>query len=36
VRPGYTEIILRENTNGHRVACTVSDKGTIEDWVELN
>jgi hypothetical protein len=35
LRPGFTEIILRENTSGHRIACTVSDAGEIRDWVEL-
>lgn len=36
LRPGYTEIILREKASGHRIACTATDQGTIEDWVELN
>ncbi len=36
LRPGYTEIILRETASGRRVACTVTDDGSIEDWVELN
>jgi hypothetical protein len=36
LRPGFTEIILRENANGRRVACTATDDGAIEDWVELN
>lgn len=36
LRPGFTEIILRENASGHRIACTVSDSGEITDWVELN
>lgn len=36
LRPGYTEIILRENASGHRIACTATDNGSIEDWVELN
>ncbi|MBC2836679.1 hypothetical protein [Paragemmobacter straminiformis] len=36
LRAGYTEIILRENASGRRVACTATDSGSIEDWVELN
>jgi hypothetical protein len=36
LRPGFTEIILRENFSGRHIACTVTDDGTIEDWVELN
>jgi hypothetical protein len=36
LRPGFTEIILRENASGHRIACTASDAGEITDWVELN
>jgi hypothetical protein len=36
LRPGFTEIILRENASGRRIACTVSDAGEITDWVELN
>jgi hypothetical protein len=36
LRPGYTEIILRENASGRRIACTATDNGSIEDWVELN
>jgi hypothetical protein len=36
LRPGFTEIILRENASGRRIACTATDKGSIEDWVELN
>jgi hypothetical protein len=36
LRPGFTEIILRETASGRRVACTASDAGMIEDWVELN
>lgn len=36
LRPGFTEIILRENASGRRIACTATDDGTIEDWVELN
>lgn len=36
LRPGFTEIILRENANGRRIACTATDAGDIENWVELN
>ncbi len=36
LRPGFTEIILRENASGRRIACTATDQGSIEDWVELN
>ncbi len=36
LRPGFTEIILRENASGRRIACTASDAGEIMDWVELN
>jgi hypothetical protein len=36
LRPGYTEIILREDASGHRISCTATDDGSIEDWVELN
>lgn len=36
LRPGYTEIILREQASGRRIACTASDAGEITDWVELN
>lgn len=36
LRPGFHEIILKEKNTGRRVACTASDKGSIEDWVEMN
>lgn len=36
LRPGFTEIILRENASGRRIACTATDQGSIEDWVQLN
>ena len=36
LRPGFTEIILRENASGRRIACTASDAGEITDWVEMN
>lgn len=36
LRPGFHEIIMKETNSDRRVACTVSDKGTIEDWVEMN
>lgn len=36
LRPGFHEIIMKETNSPRRVACTVSDSGSIEDWVELN
>ena len=36
LRPGFHEIIMKEANSNRRVACTVSDKGSIEDWVEMN
>lgn len=36
LRPGFHEIIMKETNSARRVACTVSDKGSIEDWVEMN
>lgn len=36
LRPGFHEIIMKEVNSKRRVACTVSDKGSIEDWVEMN
>lgn len=36
LRPGFYEIIMKSDEQARRVACTVSDKGSIEDWVELN
>jgi hypothetical protein len=36
LRPGYHEIIMKETNSARRVACTVSDSGSIEDWVEMN
>jgi hypothetical protein len=36
LRPGFTEIILRENASGHRIACTALGAGEITHWVELN
>lgn len=36
LRPGFTEIILREKASGRRIACTASDSGEITNWVELN
>lgn len=35
LRPGYHEIILTEVDGPRRVACTVGDDGTLEDWVEM-
>jgi hypothetical protein len=36
LKPGFTEIILKEDASGRRIACTAKDDGSIEDWVELN
>ncbi len=36
LRPGFTEIILRETGSGRRVACTASDGGEVTNWVQLN
>ncbi|MBL9057577.1 MAG: hypothetical protein JNJ84_15025 [Rhodobacteraceae bacterium] len=36
LRPGFHEIIMKETGSGRRVACTVSDSGSIEDWIEMN
>ena len=36
LRPGFHEIVMKETGSGRRVACTVSDSGSIEDWVEMN
>lgn len=36
LRPGFHEIIIKETNTGRRVACTVSDNGNLEDWVEMN
>lgn len=36
LRPGFHEIIMQEVNSQRRVACTVSDQGSIEDWVEMN
>lgn len=36
LRPGFHEIIMKEVNSPRRVACTVSDNGSIEDWVEMN
>jgi hypothetical protein len=36
LRPGYYEIIMKATDRARRVACTVSDSGSIEDWVEMN
>ncbi len=36
LRPGFHEIIMKETNGNRRVACTVSDSGTLEDWVEMN
>jgi hypothetical protein len=34
LKPGWWEIILTGN-HGRKVACTVNDDGTIDDWVEM-
>ena len=34
LKPGYWELIMA-GKNGKRAACTVSDSGKIEDWVNL-
>ncbi len=36
LRPGYHEIIMKELDGPRRVACTVTDSGKLEDWVEMN
>ncbi|ETX28642.1 hypothetical protein RISW2_05980 [Roseivivax isoporae LMG 25204] len=36
LRPGFHEIIMKESDGPRRVACTVADDGTLEDWVEMN
>jgi hypothetical protein len=36
LRPGFHEIIMKEVNSPRRVACPVSDSGSIEDWVEMN
>jgi hypothetical protein len=36
LRPGFHEIIMKDANNNRRVACTVSNNGSLEDWVELN
>ena len=36
LRAGFHEIIMKDTNNNRRVACTVSDRGSIEDWVEMN
>lgn len=36
LRAGFSEIILKEVSGSRRVACTVTDRGSIEDWVEMN
>ena len=36
LRPGFHEIIMKEINGNRRVACTVSDSGALEDWVEMN
>lgn len=37
LKPGFSEIIIKEKATARRVACTVPDDGSeIEDWVEMN
>lgn len=36
LRPGFYEIIMKETNGARRVACTVADDGTLQDWVEMN
>jgi hypothetical protein len=36
LRQGYHEIIMKAANGPRRVACTVTDGGSIEDWVEMN
>jgi hypothetical protein len=37
LKPGFSEIIIKEKASARRVACTVPDDGSlIEDWVEMN
>jgi hypothetical protein len=36
LRPGFFEIIMKATDRNRRVACTVTDTGSIEDWVEMN
>jgi hypothetical protein len=36
LRSGFYEIIMSATDRARRVACTVSDGGSIEDWVEMN
>lgn len=37
LRPGFAEVIIKEQAAPRRVACTVRDDGSqIEDWVEMN
>lgn len=35
LRPGSYEIIMKDTGGPRRVACTVTDNGTINDWVEM-
>lgn len=36
LRPGYWEVIMQARNGSRSAACTVTDNGEIEDWVELN
>jgi hypothetical protein len=35
LKPGYWEIIMKAKSGNRRVACTVDNKGNVEDWVKM-
>ena len=35
LKPGYWELIMRAKHGSRKVACTVSDSGEVNDWVEM-
>lgn len=35
LKPGYWELIMRAKSGSRKVACTVSDGGEVQDWVEM-
>jgi len=35
LKPGYWEIIMRAKHGSRKAACTVSDSGEVNDWVEM-
>ena len=35
LKPGYWEIIMKAKSGNGKVACTVNDKGKVEDWVKM-